>query len=301
MNVLSLFDGMSCGRIALERAGIPVTNYFASEIKPHAIKVSVTNYPEIKQLGDISKLHVSKLNDGTTFLDAEIRGGLCDKIDLLIGGSPCQSFSNANQYVTDGTNGFDGKSKLFFEYVRVLNELKKQNPDLLFLLENVKMKPQWRDFISKELGVQPIELNSNQFGAQNRPRLFWTNIQVPVNLRSSELLVKDILVENPGDRYNLSEKAMAYMSRLRNGKPRWDFHKNPLNGKAACLTANMYKGVPYGVIRELNRRLTPIECERLQGVTDNYTSCVSDSNRYNLIGDGWDIHVITHIFKNIPH
>jgi site-specific DNA-cytosine methylase len=301
MNVLSLFDGMSCGRIALERAGIPVTNYFASEIKPHAIKVSVTNYPEIKQLGDISKLHVSKLNDGTTFLDAEIRGGLCDKIDLLIGGSPCQSFSNANQYVTDGTNGFDGKSKLFFEYVRVLNELKKQNPNLLFLLENVKMKPQWRDFISKELGVQPIELNSNQFGAQNRPRLFWTNIQVPVNLRSSELLVKDILVENPGDRYNLSEKAMAYMSRLRNGKPRWDFHKNPLNGKAACLTANMYKGVPYGVIRELNRRLTPIECERLQGVTDNYTSCVSDSNRYNLIGDGWDIHVITHIFKNIPH
>jgi site-specific DNA-cytosine methylase len=301
MNVLSIFDGMSCGRIALERAGIPVTNYFASEIKPHAIKVSVTNYPEIKQLGDISKLHVSKLNDGTTFLDAEIRGGLCDKIDLLIGGSPCQSFSNANQYVTDGTNGFDGKSKLFFEYVRVLNELKKQNPDLLFLLENVKMKPQWRDFISKELGVQPIELNSNQFGAQNRPRLFWTNIQVPVNLRSSELLVKDILVENPGDRYNLSEKAMAYMSRLRNGKPRWDFHKNPLNGKAACLTANMYKGVPYGVIRELNRRLTPIECERLQGVTDNYTSCVSDSNRYNLIGDGWDIHVITHIFKNIPH
>jgi site-specific DNA-cytosine methylase len=301
MNVLSIFDGMSCGRIALERAGIPVTNYFASEIKPHAIKVSATNYPEIKQLGDISKLHVSKLNDGTTFLDAEIRGGLCDKIDLLIGGSPCQSFSNANQYVTDGTNGFDGKSKLFFEYVRVLNELKKQNPDLLFLLENVKMKPQWRDFISKELGVQPIELNSNQFGAQNRPRLFWTNIQVPVNLRSSELLVKDILVENPGDRYNLSEKAMAYMSRLRNGKPRWDFHKNPLNGKAACLTANMYKGVPYGVIRELNRRLTPIECERLQGVTDNYTSCVSDSNRYNLIGDGWDIHVITHIFKNIPH
>jgi site-specific DNA-cytosine methylase len=301
MNVLSIFDGMSCGRIALERAGIPVTNYFASEIKPHAIKVSATNYPEIKQLGDISKLHVSKLNDGTTFLDAEIRGGLCDKIDLLIGGSPCQSFSNANQYVTDGTNGFDGKSKLFFEYVRVLNELKKQNPNLLFLLENVKMKPQWRDFISKELGVQPIELNSNQFGAQNRPRLFWTNIQVPVNLRSSELLVKDILVENPGDRYNLSEKAMAYMSRLRNGKPRWDFHKNPLNGKAACLTANMYKGVPYGVIRELNRRLTPIECERLQGVTDNYTSCVSDSNRYNLIGDGWDIHVITHIFKNIPH
>jgi site-specific DNA-cytosine methylase len=301
MNVLSIFDGMSCGRIALERAGIPVTNYFASEIKPHAIKVSATNYPEIKQLGDISKLHVSKLNDGTTFLDAEIRGGLCDKIDLLIGGSPCQSFSNANQYVTDGTNGFDGKSKLFFEYVRVLNELKKQNPNLLFLLENVKMKPQCRDFISKELGVQPIELNSNQFGAQNRPRLFWTNIQVPVNLRSSELLVKDILVENPGDRYNLSEKAMAYMSRLRNGKPRWDFHKNPLNGKAACLTANMYKGVPYGVIRELNRRLTPIECERLQGVTDNYTSCVSDSNRYNLIGDGWDIHVITHIFKNIPH
>ena len=132
INVLSCFDGMSCGRIALERAGVKVENYFASEIEKAPIQVTQHNFPNTIQLGDVTKLKVSDL----------------PKIDLLIGGSPCQSFSNAGK-----GEGFDGKSGLFWEYVRVLNEVKPK----YFLLENVKMKKEWRDIISKELGVEPNE------------------------------------------------------------------------------------------------------------------------------------------------
>jgi len=283
MNVLSLFDGMSCGRIALERAGIKVDNYFASEIKPHAIKVSKNNYPGITQVGDVTKINCYEL----------------PKIDLLIGGSPCQSFSNANQYVSDGTDGFDGKSKLFFEYVRILKELKEINPNIKFLLENVRMKKEWRDLITKYMGVDPIEINSSLITGQNRSRLYWTNIMGIKQPSDNGIFLKDIIQDDVDSKYFLSDKAYDYMCRLRNGKPRWEFHKNELNGKSACLTANMFKGVPYGVIKELNRRLTPIECERLQSVPDNYTQCVSDTNRYNLLGDGWTVDVIAHIFSFI--
>lgn len=284
MNVLSLFDGMSCGRIALERAGINVDSYHASEIKTHAIKVSKKNYPSINHVGDVTKFSANRFNK---------------RIDLLIGGSPCQSFSNANQYVSEGTDGFDGKSKLFFEYIRLLKELREKNPDLKFLLENVRMKKEWRDLITKYMGVEPIEINSSIFLAQNRPRLYWTNIPQDELPGDKQVFLKDVIQTNIDKKYFLSDKAIAYMSRLRNGKPRWEFHKNELNGKAACLTANMFKGVPYGVIKELGRRLTPIECERLQGVPDNYTDCVSDTSRYNLLGDGWSIDVIAHIFKGL--
>ena len=153
LNVLSLFDGMSCGRLALERAGIKVNNYFASEIDKYAIQVAKHNYPNTQHIGDVTKVKASEL----------------PKIDLLIGGSPCQSFSNAG----NGT-GFDGKSGLFYEYVRLLKECKPK----YFLLENVKMKKQWQDIISKELGVEPIKINSNLVSAQNRERLYWTNIPV---------------------------------------------------------------------------------------------------------------------------
>jgi len=284
INVLSLFDGKSCAQIALSKLGIPVGKYYASEIKPHAIKVTQTNYPNTVQLGDVTKIKATDLG----------------VIDLFIGGTPCQSFSNANQYVTEGTNGFDGKSGLFFEYVRLLAEVKEINPNVKFLLENVRMKKEWRDVISNLLGVEPIEINSSVFLAQSRPRIYWTNIeQAGPPPQNKNILLKDILQEESqvDKKYYLSEKAVDYMSRLRNGKPRWEYHKNELNGKAACLTANMFKGVPYGVIRELGRRLTPIECERLQGVPDNYTSCVSDTSRYNLIGDGFSIDVIAHLLN----
>ena len=167
INVLSLFDGMSCGQIALQKLGIEIENYFASEIDKHAIAVTMHNFPNTKQVGSIT----------------ELKG--MENIDLLIGGSPCQSFSNAGL-----RNGFDGKSKLFWEYVRVLKETKPK----YFLLENVKMKKEWQDIISKELGVEPIEICSSLFSAQKRKRLYWTNIDVDLSkLPNSNEVIADVL------------------------------------------------------------------------------------------------------------
>jgi len=154
--VLSFFDGMSCGQIALNKAGIQYKNYYACEIDESAIKVTQKNFPETKQLGDVSKVYAKDL----------------PKIDLFIGGSPCQSFSSFGN-----GSGFDGKSGLFWEYVRALKEIRQTNPKVLFMLENVNMKKEWRDIISKELGVEPIAFNSNLVSAQNRDRLYWTNIK----------------------------------------------------------------------------------------------------------------------------
>lgn len=167
--VLSLFDGMSCGQIALNKNGFEIKEYYASEIDNHAINVTQNNYPKTKQLGSVTELKTDNL----------------PKIDLLIGGSPCQSFSNAGL-----RNGFDGKSKLFYEYVRVLKETKPT----YFLLENVKMRKEWQDIISKELGVERIEICSSLFSAQQRKRLYWTNINVDLSkLPKSNNVIADVL------------------------------------------------------------------------------------------------------------
>ena len=275
-NVLSLFDGMSCGQLALDTLGIKVNNYFASEIDPYAIKIAKKNYPNTKHIGSV----------------VDVKGANLPKIDLLIGGSPCQSFSNAGE-----RTGMDGKSKLFWEFVRVLKET---NPTY-FLLENVRMKKEWENIITEQLGVKPILINSRLVSAQNRPRLYWTNIPNIEQPLDRGLVLADILEDTWDDKFNLSEKACDYMSRLRNGKPRWEYHTNPLDGKSACLTANMYKGVPYGVIKEQLRRLTPVECERLQTVPDNYTAGVSDTQRFKMLGNGWTIDVIAHILINMKY
>jgi DNA-cytosine methyltransferase len=275
-NVLSLFDGMSCGQLALDTLGIKVNNYFASEIDPHAMKIAKKNYPNTKHIGSV----------------LDVKGSDLPRIDLLIGGSPCQSFSNAG----DGS-GMEGKSKLFWEFVRVLKETKPT----YFLLENVKMKKEWEKIITDTLGVEPILINSRLVTAQNRPRLYWTNIPNVVQPIDRGLVLKDILEDQVEEKFYLSDKAIDYMSRLRNGKPRWEYHTNPLDGKSACLTANMYKGVPYGVIKELKRRLSPVECERLQSVPDNYTEGVSNTQRYKMLGNGWTIDVIAHILNEMRH
>jgi len=275
-NVLSLFDGMSCGQLALDILGIKVNNYFASEIDPHAMQIAKKNYPNTKHIGSV----------------LDVRGSDLPRIDLLIGGSPCQSFSNAG----DGS-GMEGKSKLFWEFVRVLKETKPT----YFLLENVKMKKEWEKIITDTLGVEPIAINSRLLTAQNRPRLYWTNIPNVIQPIDRGIVLKDILVNEVEEKFYLSAKAIDYMSRLRNGKPRWEYHTNPLDGKSACLTANMYKGVPYGVIKELKRRLTPIECERLQSVPDNYTEGVSNTQRFKMLGNGWTIDVIAHILNEMRH
>lgn len=152
INVLSLFDGISCGQVALERAGIKVNNYFASEIDKHAIKVTQSNYPNTIQIGDVTK----------------VKGADLPKIDLLIGGSPCQGFSFAGKQL----NFNDIRSKLFFEFVRLLEETKPK----YFLLENVKMKKEYQNIITEYLEVEPITINSNLLSAQNRTRYYWTNI-----------------------------------------------------------------------------------------------------------------------------
>ena len=275
-NVLSLFDGMSCGQLALDTLGIKVNNYFASEIDPYAMQIAKKNYPDTKHIGSV----------------LDVKGSDLPRIDLLIGGSPCQSFSNAG----DGS-GLDGKSKLFWEFVRVLKETKPT----YFLLENVKMKKEWEKIITDTLGVEPIAINSRLLTAQNRPRLYWTNIPNVIQPIDRGIVLKDILQDEVEEKFYLSDKAIDYMSRLRNGKPRWEYHTNPLDGKSACLTANMYKGVPYGVIKELKRRLTPIECERLQSVPDNYTEGVSNTQRFKMLGNGWTIDVIAHILNEMRH
>lgn len=333
LNVLSLFDGISAGKIALERAGIEVNNYYASEVDKYAIQVSQNNYPNIIQLGDVTKWNEWDID--------------WSSIDLVIGGSPCQGFSFAGKQL----NFNDDRSKLFFEFVNIVNKVKENNADMNFFLENVRMKKEYQDVISEYMGVEPVMINSSLVSAQNRVRLYWTNIDNVTQPKDKGIVLKDIILDDVEEKYYLTAEAVDYMSRLRNGKPRWEYHKNPIDGKSACLTANMYKGVPYGVLRipeatkkgyvELNenegidlthfksktrrgrlmkdksncitvngfdycwydgyicRKLTPLECERLQTFPDKYTEGVSNSQRYKALGNSWTVDVIAHIFKEI--
>lgn len=554
INVLSLFDGISAGRVALERAGIVVDNYYASEVDKYAIQVSNKNYPDIKQMGDVTKWREWDID--------------WSSIDLVIGGSPCQGFSFAGKQL----NFEDPRSKLFFDFVDICHRVADDNPKMNFLLENVRMKKEYQDVISSYMGIEPVMINSSLLAAQNRVRFYWvgqniertqfinnnichkcnnkneskkklgisgetsttrertllgeaqggqinlydlpqgvlknrkegyykdlfntmpsdkqkesrqesrqgetisiqneilpkeqgSSTELPkgiqennkregsdeksrskspteigktnadtlaktawsekedvkrginggtedgeslcclqcntrfnnrphstyimwrdkriekftgvmsemqfnqihqnngrifdtyqINIGQPEdkgIILKDIILDQDevDEKYYLTAEAVDYMSRLRNGKPRWEYHKNPIDGKAACLTANMYKGVPYGVLRipeatkkgyvELNenegidlthftsktrrgrlmkdksncltvngfeyawydgyicRKLTPLECERLQTFPDQYTSGVSNTQRYKALGNSWTVDIIAHIFKQL--
>lgn len=287
-NVLSLFDGLSCGQIALNRAGIEYYNYFASEIDKHAIKVTQTNYPNTIQLGDVTKVKSCDL----------------PKIDLLIGGSPCQSFSIAG----DG-KGFDGKSGLFFEYVRLKNEL---NPTY-FLLENVKMKKEWERVITEHLGVEPIEIHSNLLSAQNRVRLYWTNLPatqpIDKNIMLADIIEKDFVFtskaqtilstmykENPKSMFTINKKGLLACSKQ---CADCKFIK-PKSNTVRTGGLKSYQRHEWDSVCKLHlRKLTPLECERLQTVPDNYTSIVSDTQRYRMVGNGWTVDVIAHIFGSL--
>jgi len=271
--VLSLFDGMSCGQVALKRAGIKIDKYFASEIDKYAIQVTQKNHPNTIQLGSVT----------------EIDGNKLPKIDLLIGGSPCQSFSR----VGDGS-GFDGKSKLFFEFVRILKETKPK----FFLLENVEMKKEWEDIITKEMGVKPIKINSSFLSAQNRPRIYWTNIPNITIPKDKGLLIQDILENNA----LFSKEYPNYLDLEFCGRKRKDMVQDKTK-KASCLTASMYKGQVSSFCKDSQGRVhkyTPIECERLQTLPDNYSDCVSNTQRFKMLGNGWTVDVISHIFSFIP-
>ena len=270
INVLSLFDGMSCGQIALNKLGIEYDNYFASEIDKEAIKVTTKNYPNTIQVGSIT----------------ELKGDSLPKIDLLFGGSPCQSFSRAGD-----NSGFDGSSKLFWDFVRVLKEVKPT----YFLLENVIMKKEWEDVITDALGVKPIEISSAKFVPQARRRLYWTNIP---NITEPDQVNYDVMDFIDGDGFPSSCNVGRVFKR-----------KKIFN----TLTATYWKGIrgscrPAVSIREgfldndrdAHRMLTPNECERLQSVPIGYTDCVAKTNRYKMLGNGWTIDVIAYIFSHLP-
>jgi site-specific DNA-cytosine methylase len=283
MKILSLFDGISAGQVALQRAGIQVDTYYASEIDKHAIKVTQENFPNTIQLGSVTEWKTWDID--------------WSSIDLVFGGSPCQGFSFAGKQL----NFDDDRSKLFFTFVDVVNHVKSANPNAFFMLENVMMKKEYEDVITEYMAVNPIKINSSLVSAQSRKRLYWTNIPNITQPEDKGIILKDILMDDStiDDKYKLSDVGYKYMHRLRNGKPRWKYHTNYLNDKAACLTANMYKGVPYGIIMEKMRRLTVEECEILQTFPINYTSCVSNTQRYKALGNSWTVDVIAHIFKNI--
>ena len=300
MNVLSLFDGVSCGMVALERANIDTEQYFASEIDKHAIYVSKKNYPHIIHIGDVRNV------------EAEPYQGC----ELLIGGSPCQSFTfsgrregmvteenveitSLEQYLQLKSEGFDfkGQSYLFWEYVRLLRAIKPK----YFLLENVKMSKKWESVITNALGVEPVRINSSLLSAQRRDRLYWTNINggkipQPDDLK---LLLMDIVREEDNDKYHLS--AIHHQAFLKSYK--WT--PNYLNEKSKPLLASYYKQPPHCPYIPCEqsesgyRMLSPVECERLQTLPDNYTEGISKTQRYKCIGNGWTVDVIAYILSFI--
>ena len=391
MKVLSLFDGMSCGRIALDQLGIPVEKYYASEVDKYAMQVSAANYPDIIQVGDICDL------DPKDYMD----------VDLMLAGSPCQGFSFAGKQLAFD----DPRSALFFEFIRLLKTIKPK----YFLLENVRMKKEFLQVISEQVsecypeipfGIEPIFINSSLVSAQSRQRYYWTNILGIKQPEDRGIVLRDILETEPSEEFYHSKKSREYMEKgnekwQQAGKRRADrYEQSADKEKSFTITANWHKGVPYnyfketkpkqvGVAVDINghdvlkrvyspdgksptvntcqggnrepkvvtggafrgraydkdgkrmdkngvsvanktkqmlelrndnksnaittvgkdsvvahedltwRKLTPLECERLQTVPDNYTNHVSNTQRYKMLGNGWTIEVIKHIFKNM--
>lgn len=281
LNVLSLFDGMSCGQIALQKAGIKVNQYFASEIKPHAIKITQHNFPNTIQLGSVLDVKASDL----------------PKIDLLIGGSPCQDFSSANKEKL----GLQGeKSGLFYEYLRLLKECEPK----YFLLENVAMDDYSYAAISEMLGTYPTNINSELVSGQLRQRSYWTNI----GPESFDLF---------GNRYSMipqpRNKKIKFQDLLENGytdrlKARCilESESRPLVSKDKLFRRynelgfiNIVFDNPYCKYNENIRILTQTELERLQTVPEGYTSILKRNDAACLLGDGWTVDTIAHIFSFI--
>jgi len=320
MNVVSLFNGLSGTSLALDVCKIKVKNMFISEIDKYANIVTMANYPNSIQLGDVRNIDCSKL----------------PKIDLLCGGSPCQSFSFAGKRKGMSTKcefeiytlskylelkqqnfEFEGQSYLFWEYMRILTDIRKINPNVKFLLENVEMGSKWERILSEAIGVFGVHINSSLVSAQNRKRIYWTNIRTKkVGLfgelysdipqpKDLNIKLKDILEVEVDEKYYLSEKMIKCLQsheKFNKYTTETLFSEN----KSSCITSRLAKMgnsdtyIKFAIeIKSVIRRLTPVECERLQTVPDNYTNYVSDIQRYKMLGNGWTIDVIAHIFSFI--
>lgn len=345
MNVLSLFDGMSCGRITLSELGISVEKYYASEVDKFAIKATMQNFPDIIQVGDVRELEVSIL----------------DKIDLIIGGSPCTNLSMSGKrkglstkegmevldlqtYLELKENGFEfeGQSYLFWEYIRIYHELIKRGDNPKFFLENVEMGKKWESVFNETMGRKGIHINSALVSAQNRRRIYWTDIHDDIPQPEDRgILLKDILEEEVDEKYFLSDKMIECLK----GRVKTD--NDPIcvamrGRESACLTPKrteygkkIRKEYEAGIVKEQRkniqqlepredgktnclttvqkdnlvlvdngnfriRRLTPTECARLQTVPEWYIwDGISDTQRYKMLGNGWNVETIKHIFKYI--
>jgi DNA-cytosine methyltransferase len=344
MNVLSLFDGMSCGQQALDRLGVKVDNYFASEIDKYAIKITQKNYPDTIQLGDVCAIKAEDL----------------PKIDLILAGSPCQGFSFAGKQLAFD----DPRSALFFEFIRILKECKPK----YFLLENVRMKKEYINIITEQVSecypdyqgtgsdlfnnrIEPILINSALLSAQNRQRYYWTNIPNITQPKDRGIVLRDVLETNPsndldkmttkdGKSYCLTAryqgavywnslarkqrtmiplvvqsyrevrtenaKRLRRESRQKTGKDHTPFRDKEIvpreDGKVGTVTPSLNNDHKISITTDQNihwRKLTPLECERLQTVKDNYTEGVSNTQRYKMLGNGWTVEVICHILNNI--
>ncbi len=288
MKVLSLFDGMSCGQLALEKVGIKIDQYYASEIDDNAIKVTQHNFPNTIQLGEVCSLDINQFSE----------------IDLLIGGSPCQGFSIAGNKL----NFEDERSKLFFEYVRMKNGL---NPKY-FLFENVKMKDEIADIIDEMLGVKRVYIDSRDFTGHIRKRYYWTNIPIDT-WEKKDIKIKDIIDNNiPFDKdmkffldrtvYNPSmsyDGIITINPRDNKGKQTWQRGRvYDVKGNCPTICATLFD-LNITKDHKMYRKLTIEECERLQGIPIGYTSCVKKNEAGKLLGNGWTVDVIAHIFKGL--
>jgi len=306
MKVLSLFDGMSCGQIALHRLGIDVEKYVASEIDKYAISVAKKNFPNMIHVGDVRDVKVA------------------EHFDLIMFGSPCQGFSFAG----NNLNFDDPRSKLFFEAVRILEEAKTINPNVKFLMENVRMKKESEQVITDYLGVEPIAINSRIFSAQSRYRLYWTNLEVGEIPQDKGIVLKDILEDDYITERDKSHCIDANYFKGGNLKSYFEKHRRQLvfskdglchvgdadlkghdaikrvyhsEGKSPTVTTMGGGHREPKVFEEPKawRKLTPLECERLQTVPDNYTNHVSNTQRYKMIGNGWTIDVIAFLLSDL--
>lgn len=292
MIVLSLFDGMSCGQIALREIGCEPDVYYASEIDKYAIAQTQLNFPTTKQLCDILRWRE---------WDIDWRN-----IDLVLAGSPCQGFSYAGKRLAF----YDPRSALFFVFVDILNHARKYNHDVAFMLENVNMKRAYLRVISEYCGVLPVRINSSLVSAQNRDRWYWTNIRTHREGLFGELhsdipqpddrhiYLRDVIEwAGVNERYYLSERGIAYIT----DKTRMRKKFTAINGdKAMCLMEG-YESWNGTFIRDDVglRKMTPVECSRLQTIPDSYTWDCSDAQAYRMLGNGWTIDVIKHILSYI--
>lgn len=302
MNVLSLFDGISCGQVALQQAGIKIDNYFASEIMKNPIKVTQTNFPNTIQLGDVKNI---SYKNGVLYTDNGVY--TVGKIDLLIGGSPCQGFSIAGKKL----NFEDERSKLFFEFLRIKEEIKPR----FFLFENVRMKDEIADEIDRLLETKRIFIDSRNFTGHIRKRYYWTNINIDKLPEEKNIKIKDIIDNNVKFDKDLDffltrtqykptisyDGIITINPRDNQGKQTWQRGRvYDVNGNCPTICASLYD-LNITKDHKTYRKLTIEECEKLQGLPVGYTSCLPKNEAGKVLGDGWTVDVITYILKNIKN